>query len=286
MVFSGRQIFNRDTFTASKDLQTLSGGKYIDRLRLHWNGVNTGPNIVSVASMLDLVNPIEVRKRGSTIFRMRGSDLLGLNAHFFGEQPLTIVGTAATSDHTKIMGMDVPLWLPAAPLGEYSVVVTRAAVTNSGTETISLTEVSSDKNLTNSHLHAVDIPATTNGGTGFGNFINLPANLGDLLGVMFYSTTIPTNTAETTTVDSVRVLINNRLEYSANWHEMKGDSQYAGNSATWNSPATNAILDNYAVLDFRRDPIPMGNLLQLDINGGVASEAYRVIPIFAVPHKV
>jgi len=276
-----RLIKDRAGFTTDIPLTNLSSGVYIDKLTLHWKGEMTAAASVGVASLLDLVNPVEVRLFGSPIVSLRGSDLYALNDLFLGKRPITIVATAATDSHTKIMGLDVPLYQPARGPGELALLVGREAVSGVDTETISIAEIANTEKLEEAWLHYVEMPGVTAGATGYGNIVELPSP-GDLLFIIFYSTTIPTTTSETATVQSVKVEIAGVPAVERNWHEMKADVSRGGSTGLFGSPGDTSILDNYGVIDFRKDPIPKGTDVSIDINAGVANEAYRIIPIFGV----
>jgi hypothetical protein len=277
-MFNTRLIRDRDSFTASTELINLSSGRYIDKLTLAWTVTASGANNITVSSALDLVQPVEVRRDGSTIISIRGSDLYALNQLVFGNSPLTIVSGATDNNATRIMGLNVPLWQPPTATGRLTFRVVRVAVTNGDTEDITIAEHTNDKILRNSWLHYVNLPLTTGGSTGYGNIVDLP-QVGDLLGLMFYSTTIPTNSADTATLQSIDLNVNGKKLMTRNWHELKADSHHAGLFA---SPGDATILANYGFWDLRSDPIPQSSEVQLDINAGVASEAIRIYPLYAV----
>lgn len=276
-----RQIFDSDAFTASMNLTTLTNDKYIHKLRMHIKGDMTAAASVSVETLLTILNPLEIRRFGSPIVRIQGADLLALNAHVFGVVPFTWVAGANINDQTKIFGLNVPLGLPAAPLGAHTMFAGRVAVAGVDTETMSMDELTCDKALQDSFYHYVEIPCTSAAALGYGNFVDLPQP-GDLQGIMFFSTVIPTVTAELSTVQEVRVIVNGVQLHEVNWQSMKADSKSEGNGAIWSSPGTNAPLDNYAYLDFREDPIPSASMVRLNVNGGVAGSIFRVIPIYKV----
>jgi len=281
MPWKMRLIKDRAPFTADIPLTNLSSGVYIEKLTLHWKGEMTAAASVSVASLLDLVNPIEVRLFGSPIVSLRGSDLYALNDLFLGKRPITIVAGAATDEHTKIMGLDVPLFQPARAAGELAFLVGRVAVSGVNTETISIAEVANTERLEETWLHYVEMPGVTAGAVGYGNIVDLPAP-GDLVYLIFYSTTIPTTTSETATVQSVKISVDGVTVIERNWHEMKADVSRGGSTGLFASPGDTSILDNYGIIDFRKDPIPREADVSLDINAGVANEAFRIIPIFRV----
>lgn len=276
------QLQNRSAFTSSTDDRDLSGGRYIDEIILDYQGDMTGANSVTVANLLDIVQPFTIKLAGSPVIQIRGSDLVAFNQLVMGTSPFTIVAGSVTDDNTAVMGLRVPVHQPPRPKGSLVYRATRVAVSGIDTETLTVTEKSSDNKVWDGgYLNYIEIPMTSAGATGFGNTKDLPRVEGDLIGILFFSTTIPSATTgqATATVDQVRVLVNDRRMEDWNWETMKGDGKL-GNQALWTSPADNSILDNYGFIDFRKDPIPKGNKVTLDINAQQTSSAIRIIPIY------
>lgn len=280
-MFQTKLLENRTAMTSSIPTRNLSSGRYIDELHLELKGSLTSVTQVTVAAMLDLLQPLTIRLYGSDVISIRGSDLYALNVLFLGYNPFSIYGTAATSDQTKIFGLRVPLWQPPRSSGQLTYTANRVAVSNAGTETITICEWSNDKILKPRYLYYVEIPMTLAAATGFGNRKELP-QVGDLLGVLMWSTTVtPTSGDTTTSIDQVRVEVNDQRIMDLTWQDLKANKTI-GHVPLFTSPADLSILDNYVFLDFRDDPIPKGNKITLDISAGTASDPIRLIPIFAV----
>ena len=275
-MFNTRMIREREAFTASTELINLSSGKFIDRLTLSFKGDMTAGAAVTVATCLPLLNPVEIRRKGSTIISIQGDDLLALNAYLLHHNPKTIVAGATTNNQTKVMGLNLPLWQSPLKSGELTFRATRSAVSGVDTETLTVCEISNDKNLKPGYLHYVTLPLTTSAATGFGNILDLPQN-GDLQGILFYSETIPTTTAELATMQAVDIKVDGSKIMTRAWDDMKAD---APTQSLEVNPGDDTIIDNYGFIDFREDPIPKGKSVSIDINGGVASEAVRIIPIY------
>lgn len=279
-MFQTKLLENRTAMTASLPTRNLSSGRYIDKLVLELKVDATTATAITVAAMLDLLQPITIRFYGSDIVSIRGSDLYALNVLFLGFNPFAMIGASATDGQTKIFGLKVPLWQPPRPSGQLTYTATRVAVSNADTETITICEWSNDKILRNKYLYYVEIPMTLASSTGFGNRKELPM-VGDLIGILMYSTTVTTNAADTTTsIDQVRVEVNDQRTMDFTWQDLKGG--HCSHLPLFSSPADVSILDNYVFMDFRKDPIPKGNKVTLDISAGTASDAIRIIPVFAV----
>jgi len=236
-----------------------------------------------VESLLGLINPIEVRLRGSPIVSIRAQELLALNCLWLGKSPLTLVAGAVTDNQTKVMGLELPLWLPKLPWGAITYRFVYNAVSGVDTETLTVAEIYSDKVLKDKYLHAVELPGTTLATTGFGTRMNINV-IGDLIGILFYSTTIPTVTSEVATIQDVDIYLDGVKEISRSWQELHAEAASGMQAAVFGSPGDRSLIDNYAWLDLSRDPIPKATPCEVDINAGVANEAFRITPVFLIPH--
>lgn len=280
-MFQTKLLENRTAFTASLPTRNLSSGRFIDELALEIKTENSTFNATTIASLLDLLQPITVRLFGSDIISIRGSDLYALNVLMLGFNPFSVVGSATTDSQNKIMGLRVPLWQSPRPSGQLTYTCTRVAETNADTETLTMCEWSNDKILKPKYLYYVEIPMTLAGATGFGNRKELP-RVGDLLGILMFSTTIPSASVETTSsIDQLRVEIDDTRVMDFTWQDLKAGGKF-GTIALMSSPADASIIDNYVFVDFRDDPITKDHKITLDINAGTASDAVRIIPVFAV----
>jgi len=280
-MFQKRLIYDEEAFTASKDLENLTPGRYIHALNVAYTGEMTAAAKVLPATFADLLNPLEIRLFGSPVIYIRGSDLWALNLLAFGNNPLTMEPAAATDSIVRIFGLKVPIQQPARGAGELTIKANRVAVSGVDTETLTVAEISSDTVLKPAYYHFVEIAYTLAAATGYGNFIDLPQP-GDLHGILFWSNTIPTQTASNESVKKVMVVIDGARAYESTWDEMKADSKTGSGHDTGDSPADTSFIDNYAYLDFSDDPIPKASTVRLDIFAGTASDPIRVIPVYLV----
>jgi len=241
----------------------------------------TAASAVLPATFVDIIQDLEVRLLGSPVISIRGSDLWALNLLYFGKNPLTLAPGAATNNRVRVYGLDVPLQQAARPPGALAIQVGRVGVSGVDSETITIAELSSDVALAPKYYHYVTIPLTLAATTGYGNFVDLPQP-GDLHGILFYNSTIPTKTSDTASVQKVMVVIDGARAYEASFHEMKADSIPGSGHDTGDSPADTSFIDNYCLLDLRKDPVPAASTVKLDINAGVASDTVRIIPIYLV----
>jgi len=280
-MFQKRLVYDEEAFTASKDLEALTAGRYIHKLTVAIKGEMTAAAAVLPATFVDVIQNFEVRLLGSPVISIRGSDLWALNLLAFGKNPLTLAPGAATDNRVRIYGLDIPIQQPPRPAGALATRIGRVAVSGVDTETITVAELSSDVTIEPKYYHFVEIPFTLAAATGYGNFIDLPQP-GDLHGILFYNTTIPTKTAETPSIEKVMVIVDGARAFESSFYEMKADSVHGSGHDTGDSPADVSFIDNYLYLDFSKDPIPKASTVELDIFAGKASDAIRIIPVYLV----
>lgn len=273
-----RMIFNEDTYTADTSLKNLTQGKYIHDLIISLQGEATAATAVEGEDLLTLLNRIDVMKNGSPIVQVRGFDLLALNALLGIGRPWMYDSSAATDDEAKLMGLKIPLSLPAGTIGDYTVKFDYAALSGCDTTKLSVAEVTSDTELETGYFHMVEIPIVTASATGYGNTIDLPQP-GELIGILFYNNDPPQAGNEDSTIQELRVKVDGVQQMETSWDLMKQDFDLAITDAQVSSIA---IRDSYALLDLRNDPISKDKEVKIDINSGVASQSIRVIPIYRI----
>jgi len=268
-------------FTASTELIPATADAYIDKLTLGFQGDMTAAASVSVESLLGLLSEIEVRRLGSPVVVMSAKDLLALNCLWLGKSPLTIVATAATDDKTVINGLDLPLWQPPTTYGGITYRLIYSSVSGVDTEKLTVAEIYSEKVYRERYLHAVKLEGVTAAVTGYGNKL-YPTVIGDLVGCLIFSTTIPTNVSNTVTVEKIKVFVDGVPQIERNWRELQAEAKRGMQSAVFASPGNRTIHDNYALLDLQDDPIPAGTKVEIDVYAGVVNEAFHIIPLYLV----
>jgi len=269
------------SFTTTTELISLFPDRYVHKLTIGLKGEMTAAASVAPATVINTIDTFKVFLGGSSIIDLLGSEIWVLNNLVFGKNPITIAASAATDSHTKIMGLDVPIYQPGRPLGQLTCQVGFTRQSGVDTETLTLAEYSYDVVKVPTYFHAVRILGTTAATTGYGNRTELPQP-GDLHGLLFFSTTIPTDASQASTVQKAKIYADGREIIESSWHEMRAGSVAGGNSATWASPGDATLIDNFAFLNLADDPIPKAASVVVDVYGGVANEAYRIIPIYYV----
>jgi hypothetical protein len=259
-----------------------------------------GLNVTDEATLeqiLSRVTRIEVTRFGSSVFAMSASDLHKLDAILFGNMPI-LANQVPTNNAVRWISLVIPFsrkmydpneGLPATTKGELKLQITLDSVETEINGIIYQIETVEMIGATpKSYLKATTLTITPT--SGIENDIDLPIG-NKLAGLLIYSTTIPTGTSWTTTVDKVRLLINNveRFLASSNWESLHGDLlKRLGHREAYDASADNDDVKNYAFVDF--DPLGDGQYLLdtkgasrvvLKVTAGDANQI-RVIPLEVV----
>jgi len=268
----------------------------------------------TLSDLLGALTNIEVLRFGSAIVSISAQDLYALNCVLLGREPWqeNVVDTDNAVRHLSLILpfgrklYDPNECLPPTIRGELTLRITNAA---SGTawdglimqiETVELLDANPQQ-----HLKYTTITSTP---TSTGDWdIELPIGL-KYLGILIYSTTVPTGTSWTTTVDKVTLLADNVERYyrDVNWESLHGmlinrlspanawgekfhyvpaATISAGEGDTETEQQDDTDIANYAYLDFD----PLGDDNYLFDSAGLSSlvlrvtagdtNAIRVIPI-------
>ena len=248
-------------------------GSYLAELTLSLKGTTAAT--VASETFLDVLNPFVFKIGQETAIQLRGRDLVAYSYFMTGSTPHIIEGSGAQTD--KISSIRIPLWLSTKDGENYSWAATRSAVANVSAEELGLQAEWHDKALEASHLVAVEQPLTTAGATGPTSLNVIIPQIGDLIGLIVFNTTVPTAAAQTFSLSTLKLLKNGQLKdvfTMANGHDING-----GNGFIPGTPVFN-ILNNYRFFDFRNDPYDAkAERISIDVEVGVASEAVRIIPI-------
>lgn len=213
----------------------------------------------TLAQILSRVTRIEVTRFGSSVFAMSAADLHKLDAILFGNMPILTnqVGTnGATRSVTLIIPFSRKMYdpnegLPATTKGELKLQITLDSVeTDINGIIYQIETVEMIGAQPKSFLKATTLSITPT--AGIENDIDLPIG-NKLAGLLLYSTTIPTGTSWTTTIDKVRLLINNVEKFlsSSNWESLHGDLiNRLGHQEAYDASADDDDVKNYALVDF------------------------------------
>jgi len=190
----------------------------------------------TLAEVLARLSKIEVLFKGESIVSISGSDLYALNCVMFGFEPI-LTNIVATDNATRAITLIIPLGrqiydpkecFQPTKKGELQLQVTLSSTETAvdgviyQIETVEMLDVEPTQ-----FLKVTTLSKTPT--SGIDNDIDLPIG-NKLAGILLYSTTVPTGTAWTTTVDKVRLLLNN-VEYNIanlNWESLHGELLYRG----------------------------------------------------------
>lgn len=297
MKYNRTVIVNAATFTASTIITNVLPVNPISHLILTMRFLNVTDEATLAEILTQLAN-IEVLHNGQAITQISGLDLYRLNMHFYGNTPL-VANQVATDNAARWISLTVPFSrrpydvktaIPPTKSGQLQIRVTRSAsdaAADSQTlivEAVEMLGAAPDKTLKITTLSPV-APAVGD------NLIDIPRE-GFLNAVLAFATTVPTGTAFTKTINSLRMLVNNKEEYVTlgNWEALRGEHQpYMGQERGAVTAGGAPDDDNYVMLDL--DPMNDGmfeletdplNSLSLVNNAG-DTNAYRYIIARRVP---
>jgi hypothetical protein len=270
---------NRVGFTASIEEQPLAvaAGTYIDYISLAIKGDLAAAATVPTATFLGLINPFQYKVNGIPWISLAGRDIFALDVFLLKHVPQIIEGAAGQQN--KVQGMLIPLWHKVAPAEAVSWLVTRSAVGNVSGEVISIGYETREKGVTDVHYDIRAITGTSPPTTGVATAVPDLPRMGNLIGILLFSDTVPSATAETTTLQEIRLFRNDIQEYTAEWNELKSSMPNVVDSSL-NAPSR-AVLENYNYIDLSDDPWDLSkDRARVDVLFGVANSPYKIIPIY------
>jgi hypothetical protein len=238
-----------------------------------FQGQNSSATAATVANALNLVNPIKLSLDGRKTHEIRGDDLYALNALWLNRQGLSLVATTATDENTHAPSLYLPVMSKAGSIA--STLATYAAVTNMDTGLLTLVADISEKG----YPERYEILTTAYTASGTGQFLQaFDKSLdGKLQGIMFFSTTLQVVGAATETIDTIRIKVNGETVMEYPWATLQKMTN-AGYHDLLASPASAAILDNYAYLDLSEDAPKKGDRVIIEILGD-DTNAVRIVTV-------
>jgi len=234
-------------------------------------------NLTTNAEILAAVESIRVLHRGSSVISISQADMWALSAILLGRGGIR--GNHITDDNSpQFITMMIPFGrvpfnpdecFPATRSGELQLQITYAA-SFTGFDNVEIqaetVELLGAKPV--QYLKCTSLSLTPTVGD---NDLDLPIG-NDLVGIMLFSTTVPTLISPTASANQVKVLIDNVEKYysQANWESLRGDMQWRCGRQLGYNPAIHRLiegtpnvigriqqvtdeLENYTFLDF--DPL-------------------------------
>lgn len=303
--------------TVSHDLEIRPTSHIVFTIKCLNSGTNTK---ATLAQILGAIEKVEILRFGASIVSISGADLYALNTILLGREPWqeNVVNTDNAVRHLSLVIpfgrrlYDPNECFPETTAGELSLQYT-VDIADTGydgfIEQIEQVEIIGAKPkrylkyMTKSYT-----PSATGAAE-----VDLPR--GNLYaGILLYGTTVPTGTAWTTTIDKVRLLVNNEEHYYGicNWESLHGeliskcspagawsekihmentDATYTQNADTAAEEQDDTALANYVYLDFspnNSDDFLLSTRelsgLKLEITAG-DTNATRITPVELVEIK-
>jgi len=259
MVVKRRLLRDEVSFTADTDDILIVNPRYIDSINIGLDLLQNGATSPTLATMLDTLDTIQVKLGGRIITELTGEELFALNNLWLGKSIISVVPTA-DNESGSIQGLSIPLWLSPT---EESLAIRFAygTVATTDNEQLTFSVREADEPIKPAHVEIKRFEFTPPS-TGAYNTALETTFTGDLIGLMIYSTTIPTTTNDNASAAKVRILVDGDLAWEGNWLEMKADAK----RGAYDGDSTNrAILDNYVWLDFEDQPIKAGARIEIQI---------------------
>jgi len=255
--------------------QLIPKGAYLHELTIALKAA-TSTAAVSLATFLDILNPFVFKAAQETRIQLRGRDLLALNMFLYGSVPIHFVANA-TSDDAKIFGLKVPIYEQINKEISYSWAATYVAQTNVSNPVIEVAARWSDKALQPAPIYAVEQPFTTAGSTGRTSLNMIIPRVGDLIGLLLWANTMPTNTADTASVQRLQLYLNGNKFSQYNVGTTGFIKGFNQDNQELLAQLTYA---NYRFIDLREDPLDAkANEIGVEVDVQAASESARLIPV-------
>lgn len=230
----------------------------VSHLVLTLKGLNVTDE-ATLAQILARLSNVTVSRFGANIINLSGADLHALNGVMFGNMPI-LTNQVATDNATRAISFIIPfgrkLYDPNECLPETLRGELRMSVTMSATETeldgmilqIEAVELIGAK--PKSHLKVTTISLTPT--SGVDNDVDLPVG-NKFAGILLFSTTVPTGTVWTTTIDRIKLLVDGveKEIANANWEALHGELlSRVGQKQQYDASANDDDLTLYALADF------------------------------------
>jgi len=212
----------------------------------------------TLAQILALVPKIEVLYKGQGIVSVSAADLFALDCLQYFRAPVC-TNRVATDNAVRSIGLRIPLsrypfnpdeCFPAVRKGEFQLQLTVDIATADADGLILQAETVELPEATPKAYQKVTTMTRTPSATGQLD-VDLP--IGNvLLGALIFSTTVPGGIAWTTTVDQIRLLINNmEANYAkSNWETLHADIiDRCGYIGDYSAAAGNDLLYQYGLVD-------------------------------------
>lgn len=279
------------TFTANLLPTTVSicKSKYVEYFIIAMDNLQNTATPPTIIASLGNLNPINIKVGGTPEIFARMVDMYALNVLWLAHNPMTAI-SAGDNQQVYISGLIIPAWFPPTS-AEVTIEGTFVAVANGDTTQLSIGYHALDGIPRNYSLHYTEFTRNTVGtGSSSGdNWIHEFTALGDITGILFFSTSIPGGavTINLGTLNELYIKVNGIQKLHKDWVDMSNMNLTRGTAYhdLLASPGDISILDNYRFLSFEREPIPQGSKVELKVMAGVTAEEIRDLVIQRIPFK-
>lgn len=266
-------------FTASISQETIiPEGGFLMYLKMALKGaVSTGA--VVIEDFADLVSEYVLRVGAETRIVMDSQDLCALSYAVF-RQPITIGENTDATGNDFIANIMIPVFEKADPAKPFTHSAERTAVSNIATETIAVSAYWAETNGGRSPIHAVKVPYTTAGATGYDTPAFRIAPVGKLRYLIIEQ---PNGFADgniDVSVQRVRLLVNGQNHTQFN--SLADAISYPGVDLVTPSPVAD-LMRPYLIFDLGEDGLDTKTqevTLQLDVQD--VSDAISIIPVIEI----
>lgn len=230
----------------------------LSHLMLNLQGLNVTDE-ATLAQILARMSKIEVLHRGASIISLSGADLHAMNALMLGNMPI-LTNQVATDNATRNVTLILPFGrslydpkecFPATRKGELQLQITFSS-SEADIDNLVL-QVEAIELFGATPEQFLKLTTLTKTPTATGDLdIDLPIN-NRIAGIGLFSTTVPTTTVTTKTINSVKLLADNKenMFSLANWESLHGEAlNRIGHREDYDGSADNDDISKYAIMDF------------------------------------
>lgn len=262
-------------FTADTDDILILAPRYISGISIALDYLQDGVTAPTLATALTQIALVQVKLGGRVITEMTGTEILALNSLINGRE-IKYVVPAGDNQQGTIEGLFLPLYLKPTP-ESLAIRFNFSDLATTDTQQLTFAICESDKILADKRWEIPRFSFTPPSIGAFNEALDTTF-AGDLVGLVVYSTTIPTTVDDKATVAKIRIIVEGETIYEGNWLELSCEVEagaYAGDATL------KTILAKYALIDFRADPIPKGKRVEVQIYSD-DTNIVRLHPIISV----
>lgn len=263
-------------FTSSIDQETIvPAGNFLDHLRMGVKGAVSSA-AVAIETFAGVLSEYSLKVGPETRLQMNLRQLCALMLFFYHDLPMIWENTDGTGNDF-IGGVKIPVQVPVEEGKPITHSATRTAVTNIGTETISLDGVWLDSAGGKKPIHAVKIDYTLAGATGYDTPSFRIAPVGKLIGIIIQQEHPFADGDVDISVERVRILADGK--YHTQFNALANAIKWMGRSVGVLDPMDD-LMKVFTILDLRPEGLDAkGHELTLQLDVEDVSDTISIIPV-------